>query len=156
MVDMRVGVEDPRAQDVLDVQTAHLAFAREHTPPEDVHALTPTALSAGTLTVYGARDADGQLLAIGALQQLDPEHAELKSMHTRASARGQGVGRTLLQHLLAVAAESGYARVSLETGTMAAFAPARALYTAAGFAPCPPFGGYWDSPSSVCMTIRLR
>lgn len=153
---MRVGVEGPHRQDVLDLQAAHLAFAREHTPPEDVHALTPAGLSSAALTVYGARDLDGRLLAIGALQHLDGEHVELKSMHTRASARGQGVGRTLLRDLLAVAAETGYARVSLETGTMAAFAPARALYVAAGFAACPPFGDYALSPSSLCMTMRLR
>lgn len=155
-MDVRVGVEDPRTQDVQHVQAAHLAFARQHTPPEDVHALTPAGLSSGTLTVYGARTVDGQLLAIGALQQVEPGHAELKSMHTVASARGQGVGRTLLQHLLAAAAEVGYARVSLETGTMPAFAPARALYTAIGFVTCPPFGGYSDSPSRLCMTMRLR
>lgn len=76
-------------------------------------------------------------------------------MHTSESARGQGVGRAMIEHLLSVAAERSYERVSLETGTMAAFAPARALYESIGFAPCEPFGAYTESPNSICMTLRL-
>jgi putative acetyltransferase len=38
---------------------------------------------------------------------------------------------------------------------MAAFAPARALYSAAGFADCEPFAGYGSSVNSVCMTLEL-
>ena len=45
-------------------------------------------------------------------------------------------------------------RVSIETGTMEAFAP-RALYQRAGFEPCEPFGAYSHSPNSVCMTRWL-
>ena len=45
-------------------------------------------------------------------------------------------------------------RVSLETGTMDAFVPARAMYHAAGFVECAPFGDYTVNPHSVCMTPR--
>ena len=38
------------------------------------------------------------------------------------------VGTAMLRHLLGVAADRNYRRVSLETGTMDAFAPARSLY----------------------------
>ncbi len=38
---------------------------------------------------------------------------------------------------------------------MEAFAPARSLYTRAGFEPCPPFGDYPDSSYSMCMTRSL-
>jgi putative acetyltransferase len=76
-------------------------------------------------------------------------------MHTRAEARGQGVGQAMLTHLLRVAQARGYQRVSLETGTMDAFAPARALYRKAGFLTCPPFGPYTVNPYSVCMTLAL-
>jgi putative acetyltransferase len=61
----------------------------------------------------------------------------------------------MLDHLLGVARTGGAERVSIETGTMAAFASARALYTRAGFEPCEPFGSYTYSPNSVCMTLWL-
>jgi putative acetyltransferase len=95
-------------------------------------------------------------LGVGALKVLDDEHAEIKSMHTAATARGRGVARVMLDHLLALARARGCTQVSLETGTMEAFAPARALYASAGFEVCEPFADYWDSPYSVCMTLHLQ
>jgi putative acetyltransferase len=80
----------------------------------------------------------------------------LKSVHTPEAARGCGVGRAMLAHLLSVARDRGYHRVSLETGSMAAFAPARSLYAKAGFEPCEPFGSYRPSPNSTCMTLLLN
>jgi putative acetyltransferase len=47
--------------------------------------------------------------------------------HTSAEACRQGVGRAIVDHLLATATVRGYRRVSLETGTMHAFAPAQRL-----------------------------
>ncbi|MCL4124403.1 UNVERIFIED_CONTAM: hypothetical protein GTU68_045268 [Idotea baltica] len=76
-------------------------------------------------------------------------------MHTTAAARGQGIGRAMVEHLVASASERGASRVSLETGTMEAMAPARALYSALGFAPCEPFGDYWETDASMCMTRQL-
>ncbi len=61
----------------------------------------------------------------------------------------------MLDHLLAEARGSGMQQVSLETGTMEAFAPARVMYRAAGFVDCAPFGEYTVNPFSVCMTMRL-
>jgi putative acetyltransferase len=95
------------------------------------------------------------LLAVGALKRLDPDHAEVKSMHTVAAARGQGIGRRMAEHLIAVAREAGYRRLSLETGSMAEFAPARALYASVGFERCDPFGEYRASPNSTYMTLYL-
>jgi putative acetyltransferase len=125
------------------------------TPPEDVHALDLEGLVEPSLSFFSYR-VDGDLLAIGALKHLDDEHAEVKSMHTAAQARGRGIGRAMLDHLLAVARERGYRRVSLETGAMDAFAPARALYASAGFEPSGPFGDYGPSPNSAYMTLVLR
>jgi len=61
----------------------------------------------------------------------------------------------MVDHLLAVAAGRGYTRVSLETGTTDAFAPARRLYARAGFTTCEPFGEYTLNPCSTCMSIEL-
>jgi putative acetyltransferase len=149
-----IELDDPNAPDVQELLHAHLAFAAEHSPPEHVHALDTTGLLSPDVSFYSLRQ-DGSLLAVGALKELDPAHGEIKSMHTARTARGQGHGRMMLGHLLDVARRRGYERVSLETGTMEAFAPARALYESIGFEVCPPFSGYWETPYSVCMTLDL-
>ncbi len=150
-----VRVDDPRTPDVSDLLRVHLDFARATTPPEDVHALDIEALVHPAITFVAARDPQHVLLGVGALKLLDAGHAELKSMHTAAAARGRGVGRAVVAHLLVMAAERGIRRVSLETGSGAAFAPARALYAALGFVECGPFADYPDSPRSTYMTMTL-
>ncbi len=150
-----IAIEDPRAPDVLALLDAHLAFARETTPPEAVHALEVAGLAEPGVTLFSCRRS-GTLLGIAALRELDPGHAEIKSMHTAASARGQGVARALLSHLLTVAQARGYRRVSLETGSQDAFGPARALYASAGFTPCAAFGDYPPSEHSAFMTRAVQ
>jgi putative acetyltransferase len=149
-----IAPDDPRADDVRLLIARHLSFARSVTPPEDVHALDLEGLLEPGVTFFSYR-VDGELLAIGALKHLDRDHAEVKSMHTAESARGRGVGRAMLEHLLAVARERGYRRVSLETGAMAAFEPALALYRSAGFEQTGPFGEYAPSENSVFLTLAL-
>jgi len=149
-----IDVDDPRAADVDALLQRHLDFCRATSPPEDVHALDLDGLLDPAVTFYSVRR-DGELLAIGALKQLDARHGELKSMHTAAVARGQGAARALVDHVLGVARARGYERVSLETGSMDAFVPARTLYETAGFAPCDPFGSYSPSPNSTFMTLTL-
>ena len=151
---MLIQPDSPLAADVAELLATHLAFARAASPPEDVHALDVDGLLDPRIALFSLRE-DGRLLAIGALKQLSDTEAEVKSMHTASEARGRGLGRAMLQHLLAVARQRGVRRVSLETGSMAEFAPARALYASAGFEPCEPFGDYLPSPSSAFMTLLL-
>ena len=154
MPDGEITIDDPRADDIRELLARHLSFARLHTPPEDAHALDVDDLVEPDVTFFSFR-ADGELLAVGALKELDDSHAEVKSMHTVETARGRGIGRTMVDHLVDVAREHGFRRVSLETGSMAAFAPARSLYASAGFEPCEPFGNYRASRNSVFMTRSL-
>ena len=149
-----IAVDDPRADDVRRLLERHLSFSALLSPAEHVHALDLDGLIDPTVTLFSARDGDS-LLGFGALKELDATHGEVKSMHVTEAARGHGVGRALLDHLLAVAADRGYARVSLETGAMEAYAPARALYEKAGFTPCAPFAEYSDNPYSLCMSLEL-
>jgi putative acetyltransferase len=149
-----ISLDDPRAPDVRRLLEVHLTFARAQTPPEDAHAMDVDELVDPAVRFFSLRR-DGVLLAVGALKQLDSEHAEVKSMHTVSSARGRRIGRRMLEHLIGVARAEGYRRVSLETGSMAAFAPARSLYAGAGFVPCEPFGDYRLSPNSTYMTLYL-
>jgi putative acetyltransferase len=150
-----ITVTDPGDPDVVALLEGHLAFAAEHSPPEDVHALDLDGLRHPSITFFAARR-DGALLGVGALKELDADHGELKSMHTLAASRGSGVGAAILRRLVEEARTRGLARVSLETGSMAAFAPARRMYARAGFVPCGPFGDYSPSRNSTFMTLALR
>ena len=76
-------------------------------------------------------------------------------MRTAAAYRGRGVGRAMLEHILEEAERSGYESLSLETGAMLEFAPARALYLRYGFTVCGPFAEYTADPNSVFMTRKL-
>jgi putative acetyltransferase len=149
-----ISTDDPLADDVRELLERHLAYAKATTAPEDVHALEVEALVDPSVTFFSFR-ADGELLGVAALKRLDDEHAEIKSMHTAEAARGQGIGRALVDHLVGVAREAGYRRVSLETGSGPAFAAARRVYASASFAPCGPFAGYGPSPASAYMTLSL-
>jgi len=129
--DGEISIDDPRAADVRELLARHLAFARSGSPPQDVHALEMESLLDPAVTFFSFRRA-GELLAVAALRRLDAGHPELKSMHTAEAARGRGIGRAMVEHLLAFARERGFERVSLETGSQPAFAAARALYAGAG------------------------
>jgi putative acetyltransferase len=152
--DGEISIDDPRAEDVRELMERHLAFAHSNTPPEDVHALDVDGLLDPAITLFSFRF-DGELLGVGALKQLDGRHAELKGMHTAQVARRRGIGRSMVDHLIGVARDRGFRRLSLETGSTAAFAPARSLYARTGFRPCGPFGDYGPSPNSAFMTLQL-
>jgi putative acetyltransferase len=154
MSDVEIAVDDPRAPDVRALLTRHLEFARETTPPEGVFALDVGELLDPAVTLFSYR-AGGTLLAVGALKELGDSHAELKSMHTAQAARGRGIGRAMVDHLVGVARSRRLTRISLETGSMAAFAPARSLYAKAGFVPCGRFGDYPGGETSYFMTLVL-
>ena len=154
MATVEIGVDDPDAEDVRELLRQHLEFARANTPPQDVHALEVDQLADPAVTFYSYRR-DGELLAVGALKQIDGRHAELKSMHTAAAARRGGIGRAMVEHLIGVARDHGFSRVSLETGSTPAFAPARSLYAEAGFTPCGPFADYPPDRGNTFMTMAL-
>jgi putative acetyltransferase len=150
----RIAADDPRKPDVQALLASHRAFALGQTPPEHAFALDAAGLLDPAITFFSLRE-DGSLLGIGAIRRLDPHHAEIKSMHTAEAARGRGIGRAMLTHLLDIARACGFRQVSLETGTTAAFEPARALYASAGFVPCGPFGDYQPSQDNCFMTLAL-
>ena len=150
----QIGADDPTDRDVLLLLGRHLALMRSISPPEDVHALDSAGLADPSVTFFSYRQ-QGELLAVGALKELDDAHGELKSMHTAEAARGRGIGRLMLAHILEVARARGYRRLSLETGSMDEFRPARSLYETAGFTYCDPFGEYRPSPNSAFMTLAL-
>lgn len=145
------GLDDAR---VVGLLQAHVANARAVSPPGSSHALDLAGLKAPGLQFWSAWDGE-TLLGVGALKRLDAGHGEVKSMHTAAAARRRGVGSAMLAHIVAAAREAGMARLSLETGAMDYFRPAREMYARHGFVPCPPFGDYKPDLASVFMTLAL-
>ncbi len=132
----------------------HLDEMSAASPPESVHALDLEGLRAPEITFWSIWEGD-QLLGSGALKQLDAEHGEIKSMHVHSDARGKGVADKMLNHILDTARARCYTRLSLETGSMKEFAPARKLYEKYGFTQCPVFGDYQPDVNSICMTKVL-
>ena len=148
---------DPVDFDAADLHAflqAHLDDMEPTAPPESRHALDLTALRAPGIRMWVAR-LDGALVGTVALNSITPTHDELKSMRTDPAARGKGVATALLAHALADARARGIEQVSLETGSMAFFEPARTLYRKHGFVECGPFGSYAPDPNSTFMTLAL-
>lgn len=146
--------DDPRSQQAARLLREHLEEVALHSPPESVHALDIEALCSPDVTFWTAWE-DDLLLGCGALLELDAGHGEIKSMRTARGHLRRGVAARLLQHMIEEAERRSYNRLSLETGSMAAFAPARELYRRFGFEPCEPFAGYAPDPNSVFMTRCL-
>lgn len=151
---MDLRLDDLRHPAVIALLQEHLDWMHRISPPESVHALDLAALRRPDITFWTLWDGDA-LAGCGALRELAQGHGEVKSMRTAQTHLRRGVAARMLEHILAEARRRGYGRLSLETGSMAYFAPARALYARAGFSPCAPFGDYVDDPNSVFMTRTL-
>jgi putative acetyltransferase len=151
---MQIEIDDPSRSDVYALLEEHLRNMHELSPPESVHALDVSRLKAPDITFWTVRDGE-QLLGCGALKQLSSDHGEIKSMRTPLALRRRGAGRAVLNHILSVAKQRGYTRLSLETGPANSFSAAHTLYASAGFKECGPFGDYKLDPYSVFMTLDL-
>lgn len=142
---------DPAVHALLE---EHMASMRALSPPESVHALDLARLRHPSITFWIAWDG-ATLLGCGALRELDPLHGEIKSMRTPSALRRRGAGKAILNHIIAVAHQRGYQRLSLETGPQEGFAQAHALYLGAGFIDTGPFGDYQPDPFSRFLTLPL-
>jgi putative acetyltransferase len=152
---MEIRIDDLNGSEIRALLQEHLANMRQISPPESIHALPIEGLRKPEVTFWSAWE-NGELLGCGALKELDAQHGEIKSMRTSARHRRKGVARAILDYIIGEAERRGYDRLSLETGSMDAFDPARQLYARAGFTFCGPFGDYIEDPNSVFMTMELR
>lgn len=153
-MEIRIVDDDLSGSEIQALLTAHLDFTAGESPPESQHALDLDALRVPEISFWTAWDGD-DILGCCALSELDPHHGEIKSMHTAHLHRGKGIAAQLLKHAISVAEVRSYKRLSLETGSMASFAPARALYARHGFTICGPFSDYREDPFSSFMTQEL-
>ena len=151
---MEIRRDDLAGAEIRALLAEHLHNMHQLSPPESVHALDVAALLAPQITFWSVWS-NGELLGCGALKELSTLHGEVKSMRTASAHRRKGVGRAMLQHIIAEARKRSYIRLSLETGSMDAFEPARRLYQSFGFVYCSPFEGYVEDPNSVFLTRTL-
>ncbi|MFL6211004.1 MAG: GNAT family N-acetyltransferase [Pyrinomonadaceae bacterium] len=151
---MEIKIDDLKGSEIHELLQEHLRNMRRISPPESVHALDIEGLRKPEITFWTIWEGT-VLLGCGALKELDAQHGEIKSMRTASMHLRKGVAKHLLKHILAEAKRRGYSRLSLETGSMAAFEPARKLYAGFGFTYCAPFADYVVDPNSVFMTRAL-
>lgn len=151
---MHIKIDDLKGSEIYELLQEHLQSMALHSPPESIHALGIEALHSPEITFWTVWE-DGQLLGCGALKELDSQHGEIKSMRTASLHLRKGVAKYILNHILEEAKRRGYSRLSLETGSMEAFEPARKLYANFGFTYCEPFADYVEDPNSVFMTKAL-
>ncbi|HYP28666.1 MAG TPA: GNAT family N-acetyltransferase [Blastocatellia bacterium] len=151
---MNIKIDDLSGPEVYQLLQEHLHSMARHSPPESVHALDIEALRKPEITFWTVWE-NSELLGCGALKELDSKHGEIKSMRTSSLHLRRGVGAALLNHILEEAKRRCYSRLSLETGSMEAFEPARRLYAGFGFRYCEPFADYVKDPYSVFMTREL-
>jgi putative acetyltransferase len=145
---------DLDSSDVRELLAYHFEQMRSTSPPEACHVLPIDGLRDPAVIFWSARDG-GELVGVGALKELASDHGEIKSMRTAPAALGRGVGRAVLNHIMAEARSRGYQRLSLETGSTEPFAAALRLYASEGFEPCGPFGDYQDTPFTRFFTREL-
>jgi len=151
---MNIKIDDLKGSEIHGLLQEHLRNMALHSPPESVHALDIEELRKPDITFWSVWE-NGALLGCGALKELDSQQGEIKSMRTSSLHLRRGVARNLLNHIIEEAKRRGYNRLSLETGSMKAFEPARNLYSNFGFTYCGPFADYVEDPNSVFMTREL-
>lgn len=151
---MNIRIDDLRGPEIYNLLEEHLENMRQLSPPESVHALDLDGLRKPEITFWTVWEED-ELLGCGALKELDAQHGEIKSMRTASAHLRKGVAAYIVNHILEIAKQRGYSRLSLETGSMDAFKPAHNLYAKFGFTRCAPFADYFEDPYSICMTKAL-
>lgn len=152
---MKIRVDDLRGAEIRELLQEHLRSMERVSPPESRHALDLTGLRRPEITFWTIW-LGPTLAGCGALKELDQQHAEIKSMRTDYAHQRKGVASTLLRHMIGEAERRGYRRLSLETGSMDYFEPARRLYSSFGFMRCGPFDQYIEDPNSVFMTKEIQ
>jgi putative acetyltransferase len=151
---MQIIPDNLDSQAVIQLLKDHLDDMYATTPAESVHALDVESLKHSSITFWRA-EKNGEILGCIAIKELNSKHAEIKSMRTAANARNQGVGSALLNHVIKVAKFRNYQQISLETGAMDFFKPARKLYENNGFIYCQAFANYKSDVNSCFMTLKL-
>ncbi len=147
---LEIRLDELTGPEIAQFLQDHLDDMHSISPPESVHALDLNSLRSTNIAFWTAWQND-ELVASGALKELDSTSGEIKSMRTSKSHRGEGIASKMLEHILREANNRGYEILYLETGSQVEFAPARGLYKRYGFVERGPFGDYSEDPNSTFM-----
>jgi len=140
----------PKVRDLLGF---HLRDMHASSPPGYSFALDLTGLQAPDVTVWTAWESEA-VAGVGALKMLGGV-GEIKSMRTHPDHLRKGVAAALLGHVIGEARRRGLRRLSLETGSGIAFAPALALYRRRGFRDGTAFAEYVPSDFNQFLHLDL-
>jgi len=151
---MEIRTDDLKGPEIAALLAEHLECMAQVSPPESRHALDIEGLRDPAITFWAVWFGK-ELAGCGALKEIDSTHGEVKSMRTANTHLRRGVASMLLKHIIAEAKRRGYGRLSLETGSMPYFEPARSLYRKAGFKECAAFVGYKPDPNSSFFTLEI-
>ncbi|MEZ5559178.1 MAG: GNAT family N-acetyltransferase [Pseudomonadales bacterium] len=146
--------DDLTSPQVLELLRLHLERMHEQSPPGNVFALDVAGLRLPEVTLWTAWAGD-TVAGMGALKDLGDGVGEIKSMRTSPAFLRRGVAAALLEHIIDSARARGMSRLSLETGTGEAFAPAIALYRRYGFVSGAAFAQYPTSGFSRFFHLAL-
>ncbi|MCT2400502.1 GNAT family N-acetyltransferase [Novosphingobium sp. HK4-1] len=150
---MDIRQDDPAAPHVSALLAFHLDELRS-VMGEHAFALDASGLSSTDVTFWTAWR-DEYLAGFAALKHLGTGTGEVKSMRAAPSARGSGVGRALMDHVITEARQRGYRELYLETGTAPLHEPAIELYRRSGFVSCEAFADYQPSLHNQFMVLAL-
>ncbi|GAA0387837.1 ribosomal protein S18-alanine N-acetyltransferase [Micromonospora gifhornensis] len=99
-----------------------------------------------------ATDDDGTVLGYAGLAVAPPDEAWVQNIAVRRDAQRRGIGRLLLEELLAEAARRDLRAVLLEVA--ADNAPAQRLYAGYGFEPIGVRRGYYQPSNTDALVMR--
>src|SRR5438874_4705930 len=117
----------PDAVALIDELETHLASLY---PRESRHGYSVDKLLRERVAFFVTRE-DGRAAGCGGVLVIEGAYAEIKRMYVRPAFRGRGLGRLMLDHLIAYAGRQGLTVIRLETGIYQQ--EAIALYEGSGF-----------------------
>lgn len=113
----------------------------------------PSAYQQASVDVFLAIH-DGNLAGCGALKHLSSEVAELSRLYVRPAFRGKGVGKAILDVILARARTNGFKKVCLETAIF--MTHAHVLSRSLGFQETEPYRQIPDGLKDAELFMELR
>lgn len=143
---------DPRTPEIAAMIHILDKYMGELYPAESNHLVDVNTLALPNVHFFGVK-LDGRFVGCGAIMEQGNEYTEVKRIYVDPAARGHGLGRMIIDRLVAESRHRGFDVMRLETGVSQP--EAIGLFEACKFERCGTFGDYpSDDPYSVFMERR--